>query len=93
MMNAEVHPMEKPEIPLNQKRMFSVRDVCVAYNIGYTQVRADIARGALKAHKRGRRTIIFPDDADAWNAASCSPYKSTPIPANTRRQRRAKAEA
>lgn len=40
-----------------------------ANGIGLTQTYVEIKAGRLRAHKVGKRTIIFPEDEAAWRAA------------------------
>jgi hypothetical protein len=81
--------MKKPEIPLDQKLLLSVLDVCALADVGHTQARAAIKSGELKARKRGRSTIILRDDLHEW-IASFPAYTPDQMQVNTRpRQRRA----
>jgi hypothetical protein len=85
-------PMKRPEIPLDQKRLLSVLDVCALAHAGHTQVRDAIKSGELKAFKRGRSTVVKPEDLADW-INSFPPYTPTQIPANTRPRHYRRAQA
>ena len=44
----------------------SIAKLCAYASVGRTTVFAEIKAGRLIAHKLGRSTIIFVEDADAW---------------------------
>ena len=44
----------------------SIAKLCAYASVGRTTVFAEIKAGRLSAHKLGRSTIIFAEDADAW---------------------------
>jgi excisionase family DNA binding protein len=56
---------------------YSVEDVVRATSIGRTGIYAAIKSGALRAHKSGRRTVIFDADLREW-VASFQPISGEP---------------
>jgi hypothetical protein len=75
--------MKKPEIPLDQKLLLSVLDVCALANVGHTQARAAIKSGQLKAFKRGKSTVIRQQDLHEW-ISGLAPYEPIQLDVNTR---------
>lgn len=47
-------------------QLMTIPDFCAWARIGRTKVYEEIARGALRAIKIGRRTVIKADDAGDW---------------------------
>lgn len=52
-----------------EPELYSIADFGQKYAIGRTSTYAEIGAGHLKTLKRGRRTFIARDDAEAWLAA------------------------
>jgi excisionase family DNA binding protein len=51
---------------MSNQLAYSINDACALIGIGRTALYEDIARGELRAIKRGRRTLILADDLLAW---------------------------
>ena len=51
-----------------EKRAFSVPEVVRTTSIGRTRLYQEISEGRLKAHKLGKRTVVFASDLDTWLA-------------------------
>jgi excisionase family DNA binding protein len=64
-------PMTAIDLPLREKKAFSVREFCALYGVGRNKAYEEIKAGRLLHRKKGRRTLIPRDAADAWlNAPS-----------------------
>jgi excisionase family DNA binding protein len=74
------------EIPLDQKDVYTIPEVRAVANVGNTQVYEGINSGALKAVKRGARTLIRRQDLLDW-ISSWPAYTPRQIAANTRPRR------
>ena len=48
---------------------YSIKQTCALLSIGRTALYEAIGRGELRAIKRGRRTLILPQDLRDWLAA------------------------
>jgi hypothetical protein len=57
---------EKGKVPLSERLSVSPEEASALAGIGLTSIRETISSGDLNAKKRGRRTIILPDDLRAW---------------------------
>jgi excisionase family DNA binding protein len=44
----------------------TVAEVCIVARVGKTVLYQAISSGALRARKRGRRTLLLPDDLREW---------------------------
>ena len=53
---------------LMEQLAFTVSEACAAARVGKTVLYQAIATGALRAVKRGRRTLVLPADLRAWVA-------------------------
>ncbi len=58
--------MPKISIPLPEKRALTVREFCALYGVGRNKAYEEINAGRLPFRKKGRRTLIPRDAADAW---------------------------
>ncbi len=52
-------------IPL-AKNAFTRREFCDRNGIGHSKFYEEIKAGRLRAHKLGRKVLIFADDEQAW---------------------------
>ena len=50
---------------------YSIKEACAVCRVGRTTLYGAIARGDLKTHKVGRRTLISPQNLKSW-LDSCS---------------------
>lgn len=55
--------------PFPDKRALTIEEYCSHYGSGRTTAYEDIKAGRLKAKKRGRRTVILKESADALLAS------------------------
>jgi excisionase family DNA binding protein len=62
---------------------YSIAEACTVAATGRTPLYEAIKTGKLIAHKRGRKTIIFPENLRAWVEAS--PQLDPAAPSNQRR--------
>jgi hypothetical protein len=56
---------QKGKVPLSERLSVSPEEASALTGIGLTSIREAISSGDLKK-KRGRRTIILPDDLRVW---------------------------
>jgi excisionase family DNA binding protein len=61
---------------MNSPLAYSISEACAAARAGRTAIYEAIRSGALVARKRGRKTLILPDDLKRW-VESHPPIKST----------------
>ena len=62
---ARLAALEPP--PSEPQQWFSVASAAVAYAVTEQAIRSAIKSGALRAHKRGKRSLaLHRDDLDAW---------------------------
>jgi hypothetical protein len=54
------------EITMNAPLAYNIAEACAAARAGRTAIYEAIRDGALIARKRGRRTIILPEDLRRW---------------------------
>jgi excisionase family DNA binding protein len=74
---------KKMEIPLSQKRLYTIAETKAISNRGDNTIRIAIAEGKLEAVKHGRSTLIRPDALQRW-IDSFPPYEPVQLAANTR---------
>ena len=60
---------------MNTPLAYNIAEACAAARAGRTSIYAAIRDGSLVARKRGRKTIILPDDLRRW-VESHPPVKS-----------------
>jgi excisionase family DNA binding protein len=53
--------MNKPILDVTREA-FSISEVCAATALGRTTIYGAIADGSLKVRKRGRRTLVLPNE-------------------------------
>jgi len=58
----------KREVVMSLPELLTIPEFCAWARIGRTKAYEEIASGALRALKIGRRTVIKADDADTWLA-------------------------
>jgi excisionase family DNA binding protein len=51
---------------MNSPLAYSIAEACAVARAGRTSIYEAIREGALIARKRGRKTIILPDDLRRW---------------------------
>jgi excisionase family DNA binding protein len=51
---------------MNPPLAYSIAEACAAARAGRTSIYEAIRDGALVARKRGRKTLILPDDLRRW---------------------------
>ena len=54
------------EVNMNAPLAYSVAEACAVARAGRTAIYEAIRCGALRARKRGRKTLILPDDLRRW---------------------------
>jgi excisionase family DNA binding protein len=79
------------EIPLAEKLVLSVAEVSSLTGVCRSNIYLAVSGGKLRAIKRGRSTLIRPDDLKSW-IDSLPSFTPSTIPVNERtRKRRAAA--
>ena len=58
--------MAELNVTLLQKKALSVREFCALYGVGRNKAYEEINAGRLLHRKKGRRTLIPREAADAW---------------------------
>ena len=54
---------------------YSIEEVCLATGLGRTKIYEAINKGALRAKKHGKRTLVLKTDLDAF-VADMKPYQA-----------------
>jgi excisionase family DNA binding protein len=73
----------KMEIPLSQKKLYTIAETEVLSNRGKNTIQKALAEGKLEAVKHGRSTLIRPDALQRW-IDSFPPYEPVQLAANIR---------
>jgi excisionase family DNA binding protein len=59
-------PAKEARLNMNSPLAYSIAEACAVARAGRTAIYEAIREGALIARKRGRKTIILPDDLRRW---------------------------
>jgi excisionase family DNA binding protein len=59
-------PAIEARLKMNSPLAYSVAEACAVARAGRTAIYEAIREGALTARKRGRKTLILPDDLRRW---------------------------
>jgi excisionase family DNA binding protein len=73
----------KMEIPLSEKKLYTIAEIKAISNRGDNTIHKAIAEGKLEAVKHGRSTLIRPDALQRW-IDSFPAYTPTQLAANIR---------